>query len=148
MVYGDQLAFFSEQFRYFDYFTMKPNTVASYSTREPLGKVRGVFQYMKRGELRREESTLADVNVPTFWTRQKLKVGDYFIQKNTSETEKKKEDSEDEEKKEEAEIYRIVNPADWLFEGGFCCYVLESVIGNTDEQQPFEYVDLGQNSYD
>jgi len=129
MVYGDQLAFFSEQFRYFDYFTMKPNTVASYSTREPLGKVRGVFQYMKRGELRREESTLADVNVPTFWTRQKLKVGDYFIQK-------------------EDEIYRIVNPADWLFEGGFCCYVLESVIGNTDEQQPFEYVDLGQNSYD
>lgn len=128
-VYGDSLAFFSEQFRYFDYFTMKPNTVASYSTREPLGKVRGVFQYMKRGELRREESTLADVNVPTFWTRQKLKVGDYFIQK-------------------EDEIYRIVNPADWLFEGGFCCYVLESVIGNTDEQQPFEYVDLGQNSYD
>lgn len=128
-VYGDSLAFFSEQFRYFDYFTMKPNTVASYSTREPLGKVRGVFQYMKRGELRREESTLADVNVPTFWTRQKLKVGDYFIQK-------------------EDEIYRIVNPADWLFEGGFCCYVLESVIGNTDEQQSFEYVDLGQNSYD
>ena len=128
-IYGDSLAFFSEQFRYFDYFTMKPNTVASYSTREPLGKVRGVFQYMKRGELRREESTLADVNVPTFWTRQKLKVGDYFIQK-------------------EDEIYRIVNPADWLFEGGFCCYVLESVIGNTDEQQPFEYVDLGQNSYD
>ena len=128
-VYGDMLAFFSEQFRYFDYFTMKPNTVASYSAREPLGKVRGVFQYMKRGELRREEATLADVNVPTFWTRQKLKVGDYFIQK-------------------EDEIYRIVNPADWFFEGGFCCYVLESVIGNTDEQQPFEYVDLGQNSYD
>lgn len=128
-VYGDMLAFFSEQFRYFDYFTMKPNTVASYSAREPLGKVRGVFQYMKRGELRREEATLADVNVPTFWTRQKLKVGDYFIQK-------------------EDEIYRIVNPADWLFEGGFCCYVLESVIGNTDEQQSFEYVDLGQNSYD
>lgn len=128
-VYGDMLAFFSEQFRYFDYFTMKPKTVASYSTREPLGKVRGVFQYMKRGELRREEDSLADVNVPTFWTRQKLSVGNFFIQKDD-------------------ETYRIVNPADWLFEGGFCCYVLESVVGSTDEQQPFEYVDLGQNSYD
>lgn len=128
-VYGDQLAFFSEQFRNFDYFTMKPHTTASYSTRESLGKVRGVFQYMKKGELRREEDTLADVNVPTLWTRAKLKVGNYFIQK-------------------EDEVYRIVNPADWLFEGGFCCYVLESVVGNTDTQEAFEDVDIGQNSYD
>lgn len=128
-VYGDQLAFFTDQFRSYEYFHMKPHTTASYSTRESLGKVRGVFQYMKRGELRREEDTLADVNVPTLWTRTKLKVGDYFIQKDD-------------------ELYRIVNPADWLFEGGFCCYVLESVVGNTDKQEPFEYVNIGQNSYD
>ena len=46
------------------------------------------------------------------------------------------------------ETYRIVNSSDWTFEGGFNVYVLESVIGSTDEQEAFEYVDLGQNSYD
>ena len=74
-VYGNQLMFFAEQFRMFDYFTMNPQTVASYSKRESLGKVKGVFQYMKRGELLRENDTLADTNVPSLWTRQKLEVG-------------------------------------------------------------------------
>lgn len=128
-IYGDQLAFFSEQFRNYEYLTMKPKVGSSYSPRESLGTVRGVFQYMKRGELRMEEDTLADVNVPTLWTRKKLSVGNFFIQKDD-------------------ELYRIVNPAGWLFEGGFCCYVLESVVGNTDTQEPFDYVNLGQNSYE
>lgn len=128
-VYGDMLVFFTEQFRQYDYFRMKPNTVASYTKREDVRKVTGVFQYMKRGELRREEDTLADVNIPTFWTREKLNVVEGFIQKDD-------------------ELYKIVNPADWLFEGGFNCYVLESFVGNSDVQEPFEYVNIGQNSYD
>ena len=128
-IYGMQLNFFSEQFRYFNYFYMKPQLNASYEKREDLGKVKGVFQYMKRGELKQEEDTIADVNVPTLWTKQKLGVGYYFIQKDD-------------------EVYRIVNPADWTYEGGFNIYVLESVVGNTDTQEPFDYVDLGQNSYD
>lgn len=129
MIYGDMLSFFPEQFRMFDYFHMTPHNIASYSKRESLGKVRGVFQYMKKGELKRENDTLSDMNVPTLWTRQKLNVGDFFIQKDD-------------------ELYRIINPADWLFEGGFCCYVLETVVGNTDEQEPHEYVNIGQNDYD
>ena len=128
-IYGNQLAFFQELFRTFDYFHMTPNVGASYSRKGEVEKVRGVFQYMKRGELKRENDTLADVNVPTFWTKRKLSVGDYFIQK-------------------EDELYRIVNPADWLFEGGFNCYVLETVVGNTDKQEAFDYVNLGQNSYE
>lgn len=127
-VYGNMLNFFNELFRSFDYFTMKPQVNASYSKRESLGKVRGVFQYMKKGELQREEETLADVNIPTLWTKQKLSMGDYFIEKD-------------------GDVYRIKNSADWLFEGGFICYVLEEVVGNTDSQTPHEYVDLGQNSY-
>ena len=128
-IYGDQLAFFSEQFRTYEYFEMRPLPVASYDTRKPLGNVKGVFQYMKRGELLRENDTLEDTNVPTLWTRQKLAVGNTFIKKGD-------------------EIYRIVNPADWLFEGGFCVYVLETFVGNMEgKQEPFEHVDLGQNSY-
>ena len=128
-VYGDMLVFFNEQKRSFDYFYMSPKPVASYSQRENLGKVVGVFQYMKRGELIRENETLADTNVPTLWTRQSLKVGDYFIEKD-------------------GETFRIVNPADWTFEGGFNIYVLETLVGNSDKQKPFEDVDLGQDSYD
>lgn len=128
-IYGDMLSFFPEQFRQFDYFRMKPNTVASYTKREDVRKVTGVFQYMKKGELCREEDTLSDVNIPTLWTREKLNVGEGFIQKDD-------------------ELYRIVNPADWLFEGGFNVYVLESFVGNSDIQEPFEDVDIGQNGYD
>lgn len=128
-IYGDLLSFFPEQFRMVSYFCMKPLNVASYTEREDLGKVRGVFQYMKKGELKRENDTLEDTNIPTFWTRQKLKAGNYFLQKDD-------------------ELYRIVNPADWLFEGGFHCYVLETFVGNSDVQVNFEDVDLGQNSYD
>lgn len=128
-IYGDLLSFFPEQFRMVSYFCMKPLNVASYTEREDLGKVRGIFQYMKKGELKRENDTLEDTNIPTFWTRQKLKVGNYFLQKDD-------------------ELYRIVNSADWLFEGGFNCYVLETFVGNSDVQVNFEDVDLGQNSYD
>ena len=128
-IYGDLLSFFPEQFRMVSYFCMKPLNVASYTEREDLGKVRGIFQYMKKVELKRENDTLEDTNIPTFWTRQKLKVGNYFLQKDD-------------------ELYRIVNSADWLFEGGFNCYVLETFVGNSDVQVNFEDVDLGQNSYD
>lgn len=129
MIYGDMLCFFPEQFRTFDYFLMQPNVTASYTKRTGAKKVRGVFQYAKKGELKREEDTLADVNIPTLWTREKLDVGKGFIQK-------------------EDELYRIVNPADWLFEGGFNVYVLELFVGNSDVQEPFDDVDIGQNGYD
>ena len=78
MVYGDQLAFFAEQFRMFEYFSMTPLPNASYSKRESLGKIKGVFQFVKRGDLLRENDTEADTNVPTIWTRTKLKVGNFI----------------------------------------------------------------------
>lgn len=126
-VYGDQLAFFTEQFRMFDYFSMKPLPTGSYSDRESLGQVKGVFQYMKKGDLNRENETEAEVDVPTIWTRQKLRVGN-FVQK-------------------EDELYRITSDYTWKFEGNFYCYSLETFIGSSDEQEPFDYVDVGQNSY-
>lgn len=129
MIYGDMLCFFPEQFRKFKYFLMRPNVVASYSKREEEKTITGVFQYMKKGELKREEDTLADVNIPTLWTREKLDEMYGFIQKDD-------------------ELYRIVNPTDWLFEGGFNVYILETFVGNSDVQTSFEDVDLGQNSYD
>lgn len=128
-VYGDMLSFFPELFRMFDYFHMNPQPVASYSIRESLGQVRGVFQYMKKGDLIRENDTEADVNVPTLWTRRKLQVGDYFIVADDT-------------------LFRITTDYPWKYEGGFYCYGLETFVGNSDTQEHFEAVDLGQNSYD
>lgn len=127
MVYGDQLAFFAEQFRMFDYFSMKPLPNGSYSTREPLGKVKGVFQFVKRGDLIRENDTEADTNVPTIWTRTKLEAGNFIEM--------------------EDELYRITSDYPWKFEGGFYCYSLETFVGNSDAQTPFEHVNIGQNDY-
>lgn len=127
-VYGDQLAFFAEQFRMFEYFSMKPLPNASYSKRESLGKIKGVFQFVKRGDLLRENDTEADTNVPTIWTRTKLKVGN-FIQM-------------------EDELYRITSDYTWKFEGNFYCYSLETFVGNSDAQTPHPYVNIGQHSYE
>lgn len=127
-VYGDQLAFYAEQFRMFDYFSMKPHPVASYSQRVFLGKIKGVFQYVKKGDLIRENDTEADVNVPTIWTRTKLTVGNFIEM--------------------DEELYRISSDYPWKFEGGFYCYSLESFVGNSDKQEPFTDVNLGQNNYD
>ena len=127
-VYGDSLAFFTEQFRMFEYFSMTPLPNASYSKRESLGKIKGVFQFVKRGDLLRENDTEADTNVPTIWTRTKLKVGN-FIQM-------------------EDELYRITSDYTWKFEGNFYCYSLETFVGNSDAQTPHPYVNIGQNDYD
>ena len=127
-VYGDTLSFFAEQFRMFKYFSMKPLPVASYSQREFLGNIKGVFQYVKKGDLVRENETEADVNVPTIWTRTKLKVGN-FIEMDD-------------------ELYRITSDYPWKFEGGFYCYSLETFVGNSDAQEPFENVNIGQNDYE
>lgn len=127
-VYGDQLAFFAEQFRMFEYYSMQPLPKGSYTPREKLSSVKGVFQYMKRGDLIRENDTEAETDVPTFWTRQKLTVGNFIL----------KED----------EFYRITSDWSWKFEGGFYVYSLETFIGSSDEQKPFEYVNIGQNSYE
>lgn len=127
-VYGDQLAFFAEQFRMFEYFSMKPLPNASYSKRESLGKIKGVFQFVKRGDLLRENDTEADTNVPTIWTRTKLKVGNFIEM--------------------EDELYRITSDYPWKFEGGFYCYSLETFVGNSDAQTPHPYVNIGQHSYE
>lgn len=127
-IYGSQLAFFAEQFRMFEYFSMKPLPNASYSKRESLGKIKGVFQFVKRGDLLRENDTEADTNVPTIWTYTKLKVGN-FIEMGD-------------------ELYRITSDYTWKFEGNFYCYSLETFVGNSDAQTPHPYVNIGQHSYE
>ena len=127
-IYGDQLAYFPEQFRMFEYFSMTPLPNGSYSQRVPLGKIKGVFQYVKRGDLIRENDTEADTNVPTIWTRTKLKVGNFIVM--------------------EDELYRITSDYTWKFEGSFYCYSLETFVGNSDAQTPHPYVNIGQHSYE
>ena len=82
---------------------------------------------MKKGDLARENEVLSDEQVPTFWTRKKLESGNFI------------------EMKGDDCLYRITNNQPWKFEGNFYIYILESVTGNTNKQEPFteEEVNLG-----
>lgn len=122
------LSYFPELKRSFEYFEMTPQVKASYNPRHSLGKVRGVFQFMKRGELLRQNDLLDSTDVPTLWTKQKLDLGKFVTIDGVD--------------------YRIVNNNDWLFEGGFYCFSLETFTGNSDKQTAHDYVNIGQNDYD
>lgn len=128
-IYGDQLAFFGEQFRKADYFSMPVLTDGGFGKRTSLGKVNGVLQYMKRGELYRENDALSDVSVPTFWTRRKLEVGNFLVVADDEDT------------------YRIVNSQKWKHEGSFTIYILETVSGNDGTQEAHDDVHLGTGDY-
>lgn len=128
-VYGDQLAFFGEQFRTATYFSMPVEITGGFGKRTEIGKVRGVLQYMKRGELYRENDALSDVSVPTFWTRKKLEVGNFLVMPDDEDT------------------YRITNAQPWRHEGGFYVYVLETVSGNDGTEEAHDDVQLGTGEY-
>lgn len=124
-VYGNQLLFFSEQFRLFPVYTMNPLPSGSYTKRKFLGKVKGVFQFVKRGNLTRENDAEADVNVPVLWTRTKMDINkNLFVVHDDI-------------------LYRIKGGDNWKYEGGFYSYLLEVFIGNSDVQKPTENVNLG-----
>lgn len=123
-VYGNQLTFFPEFFRLFPYFEMEPNVVASYSKKSNVTKIRGVFQFLKKGELTRENETEANVNVPVFWTKTRLSVLKGFLEY-------------------EDELFKIKDDFSWKYEGGFYCYILETFVGNSDKQEAFTDVNLG-----
>lgn len=127
-IYGDMLIAFLEQFRTVSYFSMKQDVGAGFSERSEEVEVRGIFQYMKRGELARENDVLSDEQVPTFWTRKKLEAGNFIGLPD-----------------DEA-VYRITSSQPWKFEGNFYIYILESVTGNTDREEPFteDEVDLSK----
>ena len=126
-VYGEMLSYFPELFQLVDYFSMNPQPVASYDERKDLGKVKGVFQFIRKGELARSGDTLSEKEVPTFWTTKKLEVGNFITVDEID--------------------YRIDSNDDWMFAGGYYCYGLETLIGNTDKQEEIPDVDLGIGSY-
>ena len=127
MIYGDMLSYFPEQFRMFDYFSMKALPVASYTERESLGKVKGIMQFVKKGELTREGDTLNETDVPTLWTKKKLVIGNFITADEVD--------------------YRITNDYPWFFYGGYYCYGLEHLVASKDTQTPMEDVEIGQNQY-
>ena len=130
-LYGQMLNSFADFNRVFLYFQMTAQPVSSYGERFNSQEIRGVLQYVKQSTVSSVEETISETLIPTFWTQSKIETGSYFIQ----------------EKGNPGAIYRVVKSQDWAFYGGFYCYVLESLVGVTDEQSPHDYVDLGQGSY-
>lgn len=128
MIYGDQLSFFTEQFRYVSYFKMPPNVVASFSRRTELGKVKGVFQYVNKSDYIKEADTLNAIGHTTFWTREKLDMGNFI--------------------EFEEQVYRLKGSYGWGMESGFYVYELAVVTGVIDTQEPMRDVNLGVRDYD
>lgn len=127
-VYGDMLGFFPEIFREFDYFSMSPEITGGYSNRTEEIKIKGVLQNVNSGLLRQEGDTIAGTSHPVFWTRSILLLG-YFI-------------------KDGETVYRITRTNDWVRQGNFYKYDLESVVGNKDEDSGVEdVVDYAKSTY-
>lgn len=124
-VYGGMLPFFSEQARRFPLYTMNPLPKGGYSKRIAVGYITAIFQYVKKGNLTRENDTEADVNVPVIWSRVKLDISkNLFIVNDDT-------------------LFRLKGGDNWYFEGGFYSYILEEFVGNSDSQVPHEDVNLG-----
>lgn len=132
-VYGDQLAFFHEQFLTFRNYSLQPETVAGFEKRVLIGRFSGVLQELKGGELVVEGETLNATEVPTLWTRAYIKPNTFVVP----------------DKGDYADgLYKVTNAASHKHQGNFRVYTLQLVTGSTDEQTENEDVDFGGNSYD
>lgn len=132
-VYGDQLAFFSEQFIRIKNYSMEPNTVAGFKERVFICDFRGVLQELKGGSFDKEGETLNETEVPTIWTRKNLKTGTFIVP---------------DEGDYKGIIYRITSPQGFKKPGGFYVYTLQRVVGSTDEQKVNTSVDYGVSAYE
>lgn len=117
MVYGDMLGFFPELQRPFDYFEMSPKQVAGYNERVNVRTVYGIYQEVKAGTLQADDDTWNATDVPLFFTREDLTPGKFIAFPGSQ------------------MVYRITKNNDWTHEGGFNCYTLETLSGNTDVQK-------------
>lgn len=114
-VYGDQLAFFPEQFESATAFEMDPNVGAGYKKRKNEKATEGVFQWLKGGNLDVEEHMLAQADTIIFWTYDHLVEGMFLERADGS-------------------LFRITKTMEWNLTGGFYRFALETVVGNTDTQ--------------
>jgi len=128
-VYGDMLGFFPELRRAFNTFTMSPKAVAGFENQSATTVIYGVIQNVKSGDLTEEGETLSDTNVPMFWTRGTLEKDAYL--RDTTEN----------------ILYKRTKNNSWKNEGGFTCYVMESVIGVSDTQTPDANATIGSGHY-
>ena len=131
--YGDQLAFFGEQFIRIKNYSMEPKAVAGFNERVFICDFRGVLQELKGGSFDEEGETLNDTEVPTVWTRKSLKTGTFIVP---------------DEGDYKGVIYRITNPQGFKLQGGFYSYTLQKVVGSTDEQKDNPSVDYGVGAYE
>lgn len=114
-IYGDMLSFFPELKKRYVYFRARPLVGGGYGPRTNVGTITGILQYVKAGDILKQNDTEADVEVPAFWTRTKMLMDSYL---------------ED----EDGVIYKRTKPTDWKNHGNFYVYVLETVVGILDEQ--------------
>lgn len=114
-IYGDMLAFFPELKRKYVTFRMAPQVKGMYGPRANEGTIIGILQNVKYGDIVKQGNTEADTEVPVLWTRAELLIDSYI---------------ED----EDGVVFKRTRPSDWHNYGGFRAYVLETVVGASDQE--------------
>ena len=126
-VYGDMLGFFPELIRVIVLYEKKPTIIAGQTDKANIRQSSGVIEFCKAGDVVVNGTTLNDVDAPMLWTRSEIGMQTFM-------------------EIDGVEYRRTKNNA-FSREGDFNIYMLETVVGNTDTQQPDTTVDLGVSKY-
>lgn len=114
-IFGDMLSFFPELKRKYVTFRAQPLVTGMYGPRTDESTIIGILQYMKYGDIVKQGNLEADTEVPVLWTRGELFIDSYLID-------------------EDGVVFKRTKPNDWHNYGGFRAYVLETVIGATEQE--------------
>lgn len=129
-MYGDVLSYFPELKEELKIYKSPPGVVAGRGKRKLVGSFWGIVLTLKTGDLSEKGEVLSTTEVPTIWTRKKLKQGTLVA------------------RKEEDELLMVGKSLDFKRTGNFCVFTLESLAGVTDIQKSNPDVNLGLNNYD
>ena len=127
VIYGDMLSFFPELMRRIFLYEKSPTLIAGHTDKVNLRDSSGVLQFCKAGDVVVNGNTLNDVDAPVLWTRSEIGMNTYI--------------------EVDAIEYRRTKNNDFVREGGFNVYMLETIVGNTDTQTVDTTVDLGVSHY-
>jgi hypothetical protein len=131
-VYGDQLSAFPELFEKFNNYSIEPNTVAGKKPRNLLSTFKGILQFVKMGGYGAEGDTLNAYDIPTLWSRKRLKVGTFVTHSDAT---------------VQDPLYVIKGSDDYRKQGAFYVYDLSEVVASTDKQTQNKSFNFGASNY-
>lgn len=127
-IYGDTLLAFPEQNQKITVFKMEALINGGWEKIEGSEKtVVGIYQNSRGQQLKDSNGNLTTSNGFEFWSKE-FGLNGFFTTI-------------------EANVYRFSSSNNWIFEGGFCRYSLEKVVGNNGTESEDASWNLGSDSF-